>query len=172
MFGRRMNRQRRGQALVEFALILPVLLLIIFGIVDAGRLIFTMNTVGNAARSAARVAIVNQSTAGSDTCDTLSATAYPIGCAIASGINLSIAPADVVVTYRDPADTGTCPPPPPPQPPGLQIGCLAVVQVTGHYTPLTPIIGQIIGSVTVQSTSKVPIERVCSNPPSPPLTNC
>lgn len=164
MFGRRMNRQRRGQALVEFALILPILLLIIFGIVDAGRLIFTMNTVGNAARSAARVAIVNQSTIGTNTCDTISPTAYATGCAIASGINLSIAPADVVVTYRDPADAAPCA--------VMSIGCLAVVQVTGHYTPLTPIIGQIIGSVTVQSTSKIPIERVCSNPPSPPLTNC
>ena len=70
----------RGQALVEFALILPVLLLLIFGVVDAGRLIFTYNTVSNAARDGARVAIVNQSTTGTNTCDTTVATAYPVGC--------------------------------------------------------------------------------------------
>lgn len=163
-FPRSANR-RRGQALVEFALILPVLLLIIFGIVDAGRLIYTMNTVGNAARSGARVAIVNQSTTGTNTCDTTSATAYPVGCVLAAGINLSIDPVtDVQITYRDPTDAAACA--------VMSIGCLAVVKVTGHYTPLTPIIGQIIGSVAVQSTSKVPIERVCTNPPAPPLTSC
>ena len=56
----------QGQALVEFALVLPILLLLIFGIIDAGRLIYTYNTVSNAARNGARVAIVNQSTAGTD----------------------------------------------------------------------------------------------------------
>src|SRR6266850_2002535 len=108
MFTARLRRVRgrRGQALVEFALVLPILLLIIFGIIDAGRLIFTMNTVGNAARTGARVAIVNQSTSGTSTCDTTSPTAYAVGCAIASGINVSVVPADVVVTYRDPTDTG------------------------------------------------------------------
>ena len=79
----RSDAHERGQALVEFALVLPVLLLLIFGIVDAGRLIYTYNTVSNAARNAARVAIVNQSTAGTDTCDTIAATAWPVGCAIA-----------------------------------------------------------------------------------------
>src|SRR3954451_12155333 len=101
--GRR--RRRRGQALVEFALVLPVLLLILFGIIDAGRLIFTYNTISSAARNAARVAIVNQSTGGTDTCDTLSSTAWSKGCAVASSINLTMTTADVAVTYRTPSDT-------------------------------------------------------------------
>ncbi len=155
----------RGQALVEFALILPVLLLLIFGLIDGGRLIFTYNTLQNAARDAARVAIVNQSTAGTNTCDTTSATAYPTGCAIQSGLDLAIAPADVSVAYRNPADSAACSSP-------MSIGCLAVVTVTGHFQPLTPIIGQLMGPVTLTSTSKLPIERVCSNPPPSPLTNC
>ena len=155
---------RRGQALVEFALVLPILLLFIFGIIDAGRLIYTYNTVANSARDSARVAIVNQSTTGTATCDTTSATAYPVGCAIASGLALEIAPADVSVTYRDPTDTSACT--------SLSIGCLAVVTVTGHYEALTPIIGQIIGPTDVSSTSKIPVERVCTNPPPSPLTSC
>src|SRR3954451_20440555 len=102
---RRRPRSGRGQALVEFALVLPILLLMIFGIVDAGRLIFTYNTISNAARDGARVAIVNQSPSGTDTCDTVSATAWPTGCAVTSGLTLGLAPADVSVTYRDPTDT-------------------------------------------------------------------
>ena len=52
--------RRRGQALVEFALVLPVLLVILLGTVDAGRLIFAYNSVSNAAREGGRTAIVNQ----------------------------------------------------------------------------------------------------------------
>jgi len=54
----------------------------------------------------------------------------------------------------------------------MSIGCVAVVKVTGHFQALTPIIGQIIGPMNLDSTTKIPIERVCSNPPSPPLTSC
>ena len=152
--------------MVEFALVLPILLLLMFGIIDAGRLIYTYNTVSNSARNAARVAIVNQSTAGTDTCDTLSATAWSTGCAIQSGVGLGITPADVVVSYRDPADAVACSNPP-------TIGCLAVVKVTGRFQPLTPVIGQLIGPIALSSTSKVPVERVCNNnPPPAPLPNC
>ena len=164
------RRQRgRGQALVEFALVLPILLLMIFGIVDAGRLIYTYNTVSNAARDGARVAIVNQSNFGTDTCDTTSATAWPIGCAVTSGLELGLTGADVQVSYRDPTDSGPCIIPPATQ---LSIGCLAVVTVTGGFTAITPVIGQIIGPHSLSSTTKIPIERVCSNPPPSPLTSC
>jgi len=154
----------RGQALVEFALILPVLLLLIFGTIDAGRLVFTYNTVSNAARDGARVAIVNQSTTGTNTCDTTVATAYPVGCAIQAGLALNLADTDITVTYRDPTDTTACTP--------IAMGCLAVVQVTGHWQALTPIVGSVIGPVDVSNVTKIPVERVCSNPPPSPLTSC
>jgi hypothetical protein len=43
-----------GQGLVEFALILPALLLVIVSIIDFGRLIFTISSVASASRDAAR----------------------------------------------------------------------------------------------------------------------
>jgi len=49
----------RGQALVEFALVVPVLFLIIVGIVEAGRLVFYFHNLNNAAREGARYAIVH-----------------------------------------------------------------------------------------------------------------
>ena len=88
------------QSLVEFALILPIFLLLIMGIVDAGRLIYTFNTVSNAARKGARIAIVNQSTAGRHVRHTPrrhGRRAAPSQ----SGMVLSIKPADVDIKYRD-----------------------------------------------------------------------
>ena len=48
------NIKKKGQSLVEFALVLPILLLLIFGLVEFGRLIFTYIAVNTAAREAAR----------------------------------------------------------------------------------------------------------------------
>jgi Flp pilus assembly protein TadG len=158
------SRRARAQALVEFALVLPIFLLLVFGIIDAGRLVFTYNTVANAARNAARVAIVNQSTSGTNTCDTTSPTAWPVGCAVSSGVGATIVAVDVSVTYRDPTDTSPCA--------SMLIGCVAVVTVEDEWQPLTPIISQILGPTTVSSTSKIPVERVCSNPPPAPIPNC
>src|SRR5688572_17121227 len=59
-FMRRGPDRRRGQALVEFALIIPLFLLLLVGIFDLGRAVFAFNTLTNAAREGARIAIVNQ----------------------------------------------------------------------------------------------------------------
>jgi len=45
---------QRGVAAVEFALILPVLLLIVFGIINFGLLMYDLSVVTNAAREGAR----------------------------------------------------------------------------------------------------------------------
>src|SRR5258708_35695695 len=48
---------QRSQALIEFALISPVLLLLLFGIIDIGRAVFYYDTLGQAAREGARTAV-------------------------------------------------------------------------------------------------------------------
>jgi Flp pilus assembly protein TadG len=53
------HRTRRGQALVEFALIAPVFFLVLFSIVEAGRFIFYYEMLNNATREGARYAIVH-----------------------------------------------------------------------------------------------------------------
>jgi Flp pilus assembly protein TadG len=50
--------QQQGQSLVEFALLLPILVVIVFGTVELGRLWMTMNVLTGAAREGARVAAV------------------------------------------------------------------------------------------------------------------
>lgn len=47
-----------GQGLVEFALIGPVFLLLVFGILEGGRLLWTYHTLNNSAKEGARYATV------------------------------------------------------------------------------------------------------------------
>src|SRR6478735_7347122 len=54
------TRRDRGQALMEFALVIPLFLLLMVALFDMGRAVFAYNTLTNAAREGARMAIVNQ----------------------------------------------------------------------------------------------------------------
>ena len=54
-------KNRKGQAMVEFVLILPVFLLLLLGMVDLSRVISANFVLENAARSAARVGVVSNS---------------------------------------------------------------------------------------------------------------
>lgn len=51
-------RDSRGQSVVEFALVLPLLLVLVFGITEFGRAWLTMNVLTSAAREGARLAVV------------------------------------------------------------------------------------------------------------------
>jgi hypothetical protein len=53
----RSRNAQRSQALIEFALVSPVLLLLLFGIVDIGRAVFYFDTLNHAAREGARTAV-------------------------------------------------------------------------------------------------------------------
>lgn len=50
-----------GQALTEFAFVLPIFLLILYGIIEFGRYVYTVQMLNNAAREGARYAIVHGS---------------------------------------------------------------------------------------------------------------
>ena len=133
----------RGQALVEFALILPILLILLLGILDFGRAVAAYNSVSNGARSGARVAIVNQDLDAIR--DAVEAEAFGLS--------------DVDVAFEEnaegvpdcPVTSGPCCP---------QLGCVIQVTVSTEYVPATPIFSQLVGSITVSSDSRLPIERV------------
>ena len=52
-------KNEKGQALVEFALVLPVLLMLLCGIIDFGWLYYNQITLNNAAREGARYAVIH-----------------------------------------------------------------------------------------------------------------
>jgi len=154
----RMHRPRsRGQALVEFALVLPVLLLMLFGIIDFGRAIYAYNTLANASRAGVRVAIVNQNGPGvgcaSGTAGTPpdSTKVSAQDCAVQAAVALG--PVTAAVSYRNLTDTAACSP--------VQVGCLAVMTTTYQFRPITPVISSLVGVIDLASTSKEPVEFVC-----------
>ncbi len=53
------NRRERGQSLVELALVLPLLMLVILGAIDFGRVFYASMTVAGAARNGAQYASEN-----------------------------------------------------------------------------------------------------------------
>ena len=57
-------KDSRGSAFVEFALLAPVFFLVILGIIDFGRMMWTSNTVEHAATEGARYAAVRRAAAG------------------------------------------------------------------------------------------------------------
>jgi Flp pilus assembly protein TadG len=151
---------RRGQSLVEFALVIPIVVLLIVSFVEIGRAVFAYNTIANAARQAARVAAVNQLPDVTD-CDETRPIEDPYephwsirGCAIAAAAALGITSSNVVVSYAAPPDTSlSCSP-------TLHVGCIAAITVTYDYSVSTPFVNWIIQPFTISQTSEMPVERV------------
>lgn len=145
-------RQGAGQSLAEFALVLPIFLVLFFAIFDLGSAVFTFNSLTNAAREGARLAIVNQ-----DSASIIARAETQVSVAEINAPNVSI---DFYQQAPDgtPDTSSTCSP--------AAVGCLAVVSFESTYRPLTPIIGNILfkNGVTFKATSILTVEYSCPNP--------
>ncbi len=145
----------RGQALTEFAIVLPVFLLIVLALFDIGRAVFIYNGLTNAAREGARLAIVNQDTA------LIAQRAQEM----AFGTAITTPPADLAKFYKaspstsDIESNGECSP--------VVVGCIAVVVADASWTPITPIIGSLLGPINLTAQSELSVELVCPNPAFP-----
>jgi hypothetical protein len=136
----RRRDRRAGQAMAEFAIVLPILLLILLAVFDVGRLVFAYNDITNAARNGARVAIVDQ-------------TVDKARDATKSSAGLGLKNSQVQVTYLTSDLSGPCPSP-------YQLGCVAKVEVSFDWQPITPVIGSVLGPITVKTDTTLPIERI------------
>src|SRR5437660_11704767 len=64
---RRRRSANRGAAAVEFALVAPVFFILVFGLIEYGRLVMVQQVLTNAAREGCRVAILTTATTTSVT---------------------------------------------------------------------------------------------------------
>ena len=86
-------KEKKGQALVEMALILPILLLLVFGMIDFGRILQTNLAATEASREIARVAALMGNDATAEA--TINAVEKSSKAAITSGntVYVTITPA-------------------------------------------------------------------------------
>ncbi|MFC4321748.1 TadE/TadG family type IV pilus assembly protein [Litchfieldia salsa] len=77
-------KKQSGQSLVEFALVLPMLLFLLFGIVDFGRVFHAYLTVDHAGREAARAASIG--------------SADVVDVAVANGASINLTASQVAYT--------------------------------------------------------------------------
>lgn len=56
------KKKRRGAAAVEFAIVAPVFLLMIFGLIEFGRLVMVQQVITNASREGARTGVLDGAT--------------------------------------------------------------------------------------------------------------
>lgn len=140
----RSQRRSRGQSLVEFALVIPIFLLIVFALIDMGRLVYINNALAEGAREGARWGSVQsrsqdapgRTSIGTHATDSLAA----------------VPNSTVTVTCLDQKDglttAATCVP-----------GDILVVQVDSPVTMLTPILAQIVGPRTYTAISKTTVSN-------------
>jgi hypothetical protein len=139
----RRRDRTRGQSLVEFALVVPIFFLLLFGFIDVGRFVYTTTAYGQAAREGARYASVEQ---WSYTCPGSVVTQTRKNCTEAEtrGRMPAGAPMPTTVLFTCPA---TC-----------RAGDLISVKVEGAFTFFTPGIRNILGTPTVSQTAQVVIQ--------------
>ncbi|HEU4672420.1 MAG TPA: TadE family protein [Candidatus Limnocylindrales bacterium] len=135
-------RWRRGQALVEFALIAPVLFLILFAIFDVGRLVYVYNNLSNSTRNGARAGIV---TLQPDPPCTPGTTTHVQCAELVTESYFTAVPDGTAVASCD--DANAC-----------AVGSVLTVTASSQVTFLTPVISQLLGPITVSATTQMGVE--------------
>jgi Flp pilus assembly protein TadG len=97
---KRIFRGESGQSMVELAVALPLLLLVVFGIIDFGWLFYNKMGVENASREGARYAIVNSASGTLNADVTALAREYCMGTAADTAVTVSISGVNATVTVN------------------------------------------------------------------------
>lgn len=149
-------RSERGAELIEFALVFPLLLMVVLGIVDFGFLFHRMEVITNAAREGARIAVLP----GYDTADVRARVQDYVN---TGGVPTTSSPANpqvlVDMAFSIPMPAGTAP----------MSGKRVEVIYTHQYSFIGPIAGWFGGSFTSVPIRGVAIMRdeVAAAPPAP-----
>jgi Flp pilus assembly protein TadG len=143
---------QRSQALIEFALVSPVLLLLMFGVVDVGRAIFYYDTLNHAAREGARTAVraSNQLPTYADVINSVTGqmVGAPVSAPCPQGpVTASTPPANSAWVYiTEPNPPATVETSPPPNAPGGENSAAT----SGSCSAVNPALGYQELQVTVR----------------------
>ncbi len=155
----RRKRVSRGQALVEFALILPILVLLVMLALDFGRVFFGWVGLNNAARIAANAAAANPTAWDGGAADLMLQAQYrqqttndlqPINCDAPAhtGRWLTSDIPDPTFTNVDPSGTSS----------PYENGDHVSVTLSCRFYFLTPLVGNLLGNpLVIRATAEFPV---------------
>jgi Flp pilus assembly protein TadG len=141
MWRSRADEGERGAALVEFALVLPLLLVLVFGIIEASWAFGQQNDIRHGAREGARLAAVDHgdvTVIALEVCDRMDVV-YP-----ASNPIITLTPTSVESTR----------------------GGLATINVRTNFDSLTGFLDEIFGSLQLESSVEFRLELPTSGEPA------
>ena len=146
-----LNKKERAQGIVEFALVLPLLMGLILGIIEAGRLLFVYSAVNSASREAARYGSAVGEAVGIvkyyQDCDGIKSAAKRVG--VLTGIEDD----DILISYDHGPNTtvfqNVCPPA---GDQWVNLGDRIIVQVTITFEPMVPLVN--FPPIPISSTSR------------------
>jgi Flp pilus assembly protein TadG len=137
----RRHTRSRGQALVEFALVLPIFLLLVFGLFDLGRVVYVNNALSEAAREGARWGSVQGRSA-------TAADRTGIASETLDRMNAIPDPTVTVTCERDSVEVATC-----------HSTDVLVVEAASPVALATPILGGLIGPLDLSAISRVVVHQ-------------
>ncbi|MFQ5555379.1 MAG: TadE family protein [Acidimicrobiia bacterium] len=138
---RRLQREERGATLVEFALILPLLLALVFGIIEASWAFGQHNDVRHGAREGARLAAVDfgdGDAIANEVCQRMDS----VNPALSPEIELTLLPGDTFIGGR------------------------GEITVTADLDTVTGVMDAFFGGVTLKSTVEFRLEQPLSGSPT------
>lgn len=157
---KRCRQRERGQSLVEFALVFPIFILLMFGLIDIGRYVYVTNAFNQGAREAARYGSVEQwsyscpASVPAGSRNRLTCTQQVAKDRIAGAPAYYTATATCTTNGTTGVSASAC-----------RAGYLLEVLVTTPTTPanqtfrfFTPIIGNLIGPVVVTGQTQVVVQ--------------
>lgn len=146
------RKNQKGQSLIEFALILPLFIVLVIGFFDFGRAIFYYSSLTNAVREATRFAIVNRDAILAEEAENLSEcdgtiSDNPLKLKVmeyAFGVNEDMFDpcTDIIVVITRAGSSN-------------QMLEAVSIEVTLNFQPITPILSQIVGQIPLVAQSKM-----------------
>ncbi|QHA91310.1 TadE/TadG family type IV pilus assembly protein [Bacillus sp. N1-1] len=123
-------RSEKGQSIVEFALVLPILVMLLFGIIDFGRIFHTYLAIDHASREAARTASIGEN------------DATIVSTAVSSASSIHLTAGQVAVSPGGTKSSGSD----------------VTVTITYPISFLTPVVSNLTGPITLSSSTVMRME--------------
>lgn len=147
-------RGERGQGIIEFAVIFPIFVLLIFVVVDGALVMGRYNNINHAANEGARLLAVSDDAAG--VTDARNQVKNQVHGLLNSAGDCGSGPPEICFQWVDgPAGE-----------PAGQVGSAVKVTLKYNYSLITPLANKISGGITIEQCAVMRLERPYSAAPS------